>query len=143
MVLRWSGRDDGSQLVLLSEAVSIVRVKVERGLLTEAFTYQRMLCTKVREKKFTYGSSGDAFNDLKGECRSWMDWIEVLVTEFCCLCIRRNVVDRIIELPWNADEEKYIHKCLLDCATVNPSTTMGSLLIVFYLQVTYRTMKDH
>ncbi|XWS62022.1 hypothetical protein CRYUN_Cryun07bG0175100 [Craigia yunnanensis] len=134
IVLRWSGRDDGSQLVLLSEAVSIVRVKVERGLLTEAFTYQRMLCTKVREKKFKCGHSGDAFDDLKGECRSWMDWIEVLVTEFCCLCIRRNVVDRIIELPWNADEEKYIHKCLLDCVTVNPSTTMGSLLVVFYLQ---------
>ncbi|XVF51792.1 hypothetical protein PTKIN_Ptkin04bG0212900 [Pterospermum kingtungense] len=134
MVLRWSGRDDGSQLVLLNEAVTIIRVKVERGLLTEAFTYQRMLCTKVREKKFKYGLSEDAFDDLKGECRSWMDWIEVLVTEFCCLCIRRNVVDRIIELPWNGDEEKYIHKCLLDCATANPSTTMGSLLVVFYLQ---------
>ncbi|XWS49134.1 hypothetical protein CRYUN_Cryun13aG0137500 [Craigia yunnanensis] len=131
MVLRWSGRDDGSQLVSLSEAVTIVRVKVERGLLTEAFTYQRMLCTKVREKKFKYGSSGDAFKDLKGECRTW---IEVLVTEFCCLCIRRNVVDRIVELPWNADEEKHIHKCLLDCATDDPSTTMGSLLVVFYLQ---------
>ncbi|XP_022718759.1 E3 ubiquitin-protein ligase HOS1 isoform X2 [Durio zibethinus] len=134
LVLCWSGRDDGSRLVLLSEAVTIIRVKVERGLLTEAFAYQRMLCTKVRETKFKYGPSGDAFDDLKGECRSWMDWIEVLVTEFCCLCIRRNVVDRIIELPWNADEEKYIHKCLLDYAAVNPSTTMGSLLVVFYLQ---------
>lgn len=139
MVLRWSGRDDGSLLVLLSEAVTIIRVKMERGLLTEAFTFQRMLCTKVRENKFKYGSSGDAFDDLKSECRSW---IEVLVTEFFCLCIRRNVVDRIIELPWNCDEEKHIHKCLLDCATVNPSTTMGSLLVVLYLQVTYSTIKD-
>ena len=66
-----------------------------------------------------------------------MDWIEVLVTEFCCLCIRRNVVDRIIEFPWNSDEEKYIHKSLLDFATVDPSTAIGSLLLVFYLQVTY------
>ncbi|EOY24269.1 HOS1 [Theobroma cacao] len=134
MVLRWSGRDGGSQLVLLSEAVTIVRVKVECGLLTEAFTYQRMLSTKVREKKFNYGPSGEAFDDLKGQCRSWMDWIEVLVTEFCCLCIRTNLVDRMIELPWNSDEEKYIHKCLLDCAADDPSTTIGSLLVVFYLQ---------
>ncbi|XVE65130.1 hypothetical protein DITRI_Ditri07aG0156600 [Diplodiscus trichospermus] len=132
MVLRWSGRDTGSQLVSLSEAVTVVRVKVECGHLTEAFTYQRMLCNKVREKK--YGPSGDAFDDLEGHSRSWMDWIEVLVTEFCCLCIRRNLVDRIIEFPWNSDEEKYIKKCLLDCATVDPSTAIGSLLVVFYLQ---------
>ncbi|XWS38616.1 hypothetical protein CRYUN_Cryun19dG0146000 [Craigia yunnanensis] len=134
MVLRWSGRDGGSQLVLLSEAITVIRVKVECGHLTEAFTYQRMLCTKVREKKFKYGPSGDAFDDLEGQFRSWMDWIEVLVTEFCCLCIRKNLVDRIIEFPWNSDEEKYIHKCLLDCATVDPSTAIGSLLVVFYLQ---------
>ncbi|PPD94417.1 hypothetical protein GOBAR_DD08546 [Gossypium barbadense] len=130
MVLRWSGRDDGSQLVSLSEAVTVVWVKVEYRLLTEAFTYQRMLCTKVREKNFKYGPSED------GQCRSWMDWTEILVSELCCLCIRRNLVDRIIELPWNSDEEKYIHKCLLDCATDDPSSANGSLLLVFYLQVT-------
>ncbi|XVF10877.1 hypothetical protein REPUB_Repub07fG0221100 [Reevesia pubescens] len=134
MVLRWSGRDGGSQLVSLSEAVTVVWVKVECRLLTEAFTYQRILCSKIRERNFKHRPSEDAFDDLKGECRSWMDWIEVLVTEFCCLCIRRNLVDRIIELPWNSDEEKYIHKCLLDCATVDPSTAFGSLLVVFYLQ---------
>ncbi|XVF13431.1 hypothetical protein REPUB_Repub08aG0207100 [Reevesia pubescens] len=134
MVLRWSGHDGGSQLVLLSEAVTIVWVKVECGLLTEAFAFQRMLCNKIREKKFKYGLSGDGFDDLKGQCRSWMDWLKVLVTEFCYLCIRRNLVDRVIELPWNADEEKYLHKCLLDCAIDNPSTTIGSLLVVFYLQ---------
>ncbi|TYG77579.1 hypothetical protein ES288_D03G205700v1 [Gossypium darwinii] len=128
MVLRWSGRDDGSQLVSLSEAVTVVWVKVEYRLLTEAFTYQRMLCTKVREKNFKYGPSED------GQCRSWMDWTEILVSELCCLCIRRNLVDRIIELPWNSDEEKYIHKCLLDCATDDPSSANGSLLLVFYLQ---------
>ncbi|MBA0678937.1 hypothetical protein Goari_020254, partial [Gossypium aridum] len=128
MVLRWSGRDDGSQLVSLSEAVTVVWVKVECRHLTEAFTYQRMLCTKVREKNFKYGPSED------GQCRSWMDWTEILVSELCCLCIRRNLVDRIIELPWNSDEEKYIHKCLLDCATDDPSSANGSLLLVFYLQ---------
>ncbi|MBA0609666.1 hypothetical protein Godav_021682, partial [Gossypium davidsonii] len=128
MVLRWSGRDDGSQLVSLSEAVTVVWVKVECRLLTEAFTYQRMLCTKIREKNFKYGPSED------GQCRSWMDWTEILVSELCCLCIRRNLGDRIIELPWNSDEEKYIHKCLLDCATDDPSSANGSLLLVFYLQ---------
>ncbi|KAB2039137.1 hypothetical protein ES319_D03G192900v1, partial [Gossypium barbadense] len=128
MVLRWSGRDGGSQLVSLSETVTVVWVKVECRLLTEAFTYQRMLCTKVREKNFKYGPSED------GQCRSWMDWTEILVSELCCLCIRRNLVDRIIELPWNSDEEKYIHKCRLDCATDDPSSANGSLLVVFKLQ---------
>ncbi|GMJ00415.1 HIGH EXPRESSION OF OSMOTICALLY RESPONSIVE GENES 1, EARLY IN SHORT DAYS 6 [Hibiscus trionum] len=134
MVIRGSGRDGGSRMVSLSEAVNIVRVKVECALLTEAFAYQRMICTKVQENKFKYEPRGDAFDDLKSQCRSWMDWIEVLVTEFCCLCIRRNVVDQIIELPWNGEEEKYIHKCLLDCATDDPTSTIGSLLVVFYLQ---------
>ncbi|KAK8483835.1 hypothetical protein V6N13_073416 [Hibiscus sabdariffa] len=134
MVIRESGRDGGSQMVSLSEAVTIVRVKVECALLTEAFAYQRMICTKVREKKFKYEVNGDAFDELKGQCRSWMDWIDVLVTEFCCLCIRRNVVDQILELPWNGEEEKYIYKCLLDCATDDPTSTIGSLLVVFYLQ---------
>ncbi|KAI8523011.1 hypothetical protein RHMOL_Rhmol13G0041300 [Rhododendron molle] len=57
-----------------------------------------------------------------------------LVTEICFLCIRRNLVERMIELPWNSLEEKYIHKCLLDFAVDYPSTTIGSLLVVFYLQ---------
>ncbi|KAK8658217.1 hypothetical protein V6N13_036428 [Hibiscus sabdariffa] len=134
MVISGSGRDGGSQMVSLGEAVTIVRVKVECALLTEAFAYQRMICTKVQENKFKYEPSRDAFNDLKSQCRSWMDWVEVMVTEFCCLCIRRNVVDKIIELPWNAEEEKYMHKCLLDCATDDPTSIIGSLLVVFYLQ---------
>lgn len=134
MVLRWSGRDGGSPLVSLSEAVTAVRVRVECALLTEAFTYQRMLCTKVREKKLKFGTIGETFDDLKGGFKTWEQWLEVLVTEICCLCIRRNLVDRMIELPWNSDEEKYLHKCLLDSATDDPSTTVGSLLVVFYIQ---------
>ncbi|XP_012070039.1 E3 ubiquitin-protein ligase HOS1 isoform X2 [Jatropha curcas] len=133
MVLRWSGRD-GSQMVSLNEAVTAVRVRVECGLLTEAFMHQRMLCAKVREKKWRDGLPDDSSNHLKGECRSWEDWVEVLVTEICCLCIKSKLVDRMIELPWNLDEEKYIHKCLLECAIHDPSTTTGSLLVVFYLQ---------
>lgn len=132
MVLRWSGCDGGVQMVSLSEAVTAVRVRVECGLLTEAFTYQRMLCTRVRQKKLNPvpGPSGSADN-FKGEFRNW---VEVLVTEICCLCIRRNLVDRMIELPWNSDEEKHIHRCLLDFASEDPLTSTGSLLVVFYLQ---------
>lgn len=40
----------------------------------------------------------------------------------------------MLELPWNSDEEKYIHKCLLDYATEDPLRTTGSLLVVFYIQ---------
>ncbi|XP_021631902.1 E3 ubiquitin-protein ligase HOS1 isoform X2 [Manihot esculenta] len=130
MVLRWSGRD-GSQMVSLSEAVTAVRVRVECGLLTEAFMHQRMLCTKVREKKWKDELPEDAPSELK--C-AWEDWVEVLVTEICCLCVKRKLVDRMIEFPWNSDEEKHIHKCLLECAVNDPSTTIGSLLVVFYLQ---------
>ncbi|CAI0520015.1 unnamed protein product, partial [Linum tenue] len=126
MVLRWSGHD-GSEIVSLSEAVTAVRVRVECGLLTEAFMYQRMLCAKVREKNSKRGPPKDSPNQ-------WGDWLETLVTEICCLCIKRNLVDRMIELPWNSDEEKYLSKCLLDCAIHDPSTTTGNLLVVYYLQ---------
>lgn len=138
MVLRWSGGDGGLQMVSLSEAVTAVRVRVECGLLTEAFTHQRMLCTRVREKKLKPGPSGNASDNFKGELRNWVEWVEILVTEICCLCIRRNLVDRMIELPWNSDEEKHIHKCLLDFSIEDPSTSSGSLLVVFYLQVLTR-----
>ncbi|CAL5441965.1 unnamed protein product [Camellia sinensis] len=130
MVLRWCGLDGGAQLVSLGEAVTAVQVRVECGLLTEAFMYQRTLCMKVKEKKLKHGH----LDDLKDECRTWVDWMEALVTEICCLCIRRNLVDRMIELPWNSVEEKYLHKSLLDFALDDPSTTVGSLLVVFYLQ---------
>ncbi|VFQ64730.1 unnamed protein product [Cuscuta campestris] len=133
MVLRCSGRD-GAQLVSLGEAVTAVRVLVECGLLSEAFMFQRMICAKVKEKK----PRGEAFNDtlkeIDGENYSWDLWVDTLVSEICCLCIRRNFVDRIIEFPWNSDEERYLHKCLLDFSTEDPSTITGSLLVVFYLQ---------
>ncbi|XP_030500875.2 E3 ubiquitin-protein ligase HOS1 isoform X1 [Cannabis sativa] len=130
MVLRWSGQDGVSRFVSLSEAVTAVRVRVECGLFTEAFLHQRMLCTKVREN----GVFADAHDDSKGEHKSWKDWVEILVAEICYLCIRRNMVDRMIELPWNSDEEKHLHKCLLDYAIGDPSSNVGSLLVVFYIQ---------
>ncbi|KAJ4952188.1 hypothetical protein NE237_029020 [Protea cynaroides] len=144
MALRWSGRDGlcaytntehgEAQLVSLCEAVTAVQVRVECGLLTEAFMYQRTHCMKVKEENLKHGSL-QAFPDgLKGHFETWEDRMEALVSEICCLCIRRNLVDRMIELPWNFDEERYLHRCLLEYATEDPSATAGSLLVVFYLQ---------
>lgn len=134
MVLRWSGRDGGLHMTSLRDGVTAVRVRVECGLLTEAFMHQRVLWNKVKENTFNRGASGDRSEKLKGQCSNWAEWVEVLVTEICCLCIRRNLVDRMVELPWNSDEEKYIHKCLLDYAIEDPQRTTGSLLVVFYIQ---------
>lgn len=134
MFLRWSGRDNRADLMSLSEAVTAVRVRVECALLTEAFMYQRMLCLKVREKQLKHKLPMDAADDLEDEVRSWIDWVLVLVTEICSLCMRRNMVDGLIELPWNSDEERHLHKCLLDYAMADPRTTAGSLLVVYYLQ---------
>uniref|UniRef100_A0A7C9AK89 ELYS-like domain-containing protein n=1 Tax=Opuntia streptacantha TaxID=393608 RepID=A0A7C9AK89_OPUST len=134
MFLRWSGRDFKADLMSLSEAVTAVRVRVECALLTEAFMYQRKLCSKVKEKQLKHQLPVDASDDLESEVRSWTDWVLVLVTEICSLCIRRNWVDRLIELPWNSDEERHLHKCLLDYATADPCKTPGSLLVVYYLQ---------
>ncbi|XP_074264768.1 E3 ubiquitin-protein ligase HOS1-like [Silene latifolia] len=133
MFLRWCGRDGGAE-VSLREAVTAVRIKVECGLLTEAFMYQRMLCTKIKEKQLKHKLPVDASENLEDEFRIWTDWVLVLVTEICCLCIRGKFVDRMIELPWNHDEEKHLHKCLLDFATTDPLTSSGSLLVVYYLQ---------
>lgn len=126
MVLRWSGTDNSgpTQSLSLDEAVTAVRVRVECGLLIEAFMYQRSLYTNFKKKKC----------ELNDDFESGVDWLEVLVTEICILCIRRNLVDRIIGLPWNFEEEKYLHKCLLDYAFDEPLTNTGSLLVVFYLQ---------
>ncbi|XP_050376166.1 E3 ubiquitin-protein ligase HOS1 [Argentina anserina] len=132
-VLRWSGRDGTSNSVSLGEAVTAVRVRVECGLFTEAFIHQRMLCTKFKEKKLKIGQLGGVTDD-SNDRYMWEDWVEILVSEICFLCIRRNMIDRMIELPWNSNEEKHLHKCLLDYANGDSSSTIGSLLVVFYIQ---------
>ncbi|XP_043716445.1 E3 ubiquitin-protein ligase HOS1-like isoform X2 [Telopea speciosissima] len=144
MVLRWSGLDalcayantehGELQLVSLCEAVTAVRVRVECGLLTEAFMYQRTHCTKVKEHNLKHGSFLAFSKGLEGHLETWEDQMEALVSEICFLCIRRNLVDRMIELPWNFDEERCLDRCLLEYAAEDPSTTAGSLLVVFYLQ---------
>ncbi|XP_073099415.1 E3 ubiquitin-protein ligase HOS1-like [Elaeis guineensis] len=141
-VLRCTGHDgfctyansehDGPQCVSLGEAVTAVRVRIECGLLTEAFIYQRLHCLKAKEEESRHESYLAFSSSSKPEC--WIYQVEILVTEICYLCIRRNLVDRMIELPWNSDEERYLHKCLFDHACQNPSTIYGSLLMVFYVQ---------
>ncbi|XP_022922347.1 E3 ubiquitin-protein ligase HOS1-like [Cucurbita moschata] len=133
MVLRWSGHDSMSVPVSLVEAVTGVRVRVECALLTEAFMYQKMVCNRVRDRK-KYEEHEDAFGNAQSKFKSWEDWMKILVTEICFLCIRRNFVDRMIELPWGSNEEKHLHKCLLEWSTAHPSSTIGSLLFVYYLQ---------
>ncbi|KAI3868585.1 hypothetical protein MKX03_030754 [Papaver bracteatum] len=136
MFLRWSGRDGGAQLVSLREAVFAVRIRIECGLLTEAFMYQRTHCLKVKEENVKRGtSSQDYLNDVKvKEEETWLGQMRSLVTEICFLCIRKNLIDKLIELPWNSDEENCIQKCLLEYATEYPESTSGSLLVVYYLQ---------
>ncbi|KAF2583519.1 hypothetical protein F2Q68_00001708 [Brassica cretica] len=45
---------------------------------------------------------------------------------------------QLVKLPASddpsSDEEKYLHRCLLDSASDDPSSAVGSLLVVFYLQ---------
>ncbi|KAJ4807003.1 ubiquitin-protein ligase [Rhynchospora pubera] len=122
-LLRCTGSDDlpasaetATGATSLKEAVNAVRVRIEYGLLTEAFIYQRSYCAKVKD------------SDVK------LQQVELIVSEMCALCVERGLADRMIELPWNHQEEKYLHKCLLDKASEKPESTSGSLLVVFYLQ---------
>ncbi|PKA66296.1 E3 ubiquitin-protein ligase HOS1 [Apostasia shenzhenica] len=139
-VLRCTGRDGfgmqanfehENEQISLDEAVTVLRVRIECGLLTEAFMYQRIYCSNLKElisRNQHLSSSNNHKHDL------WIHHMEVLVTELCFLCIRRNLVDRMIELPWYSTEEKFIHKYLLRYASENPSSIYGSLLMVYYLQ---------
>ncbi|KAH7654309.1 E3 ubiquitin-protein ligase HOS1 protein [Dioscorea alata] len=136
-VLRCTGHDGtcgvaNSKSISLNQAVTAVRVKIECGLLTEAFMYQRMHCSRVKEDNIKQAPPGVFSESLTPN--SWNHHVEVLVSEICYLCSRRNLVDRIIELPWNSNEEKYLHSCLFEYARQDPSSVHGSLLVVFYLQ---------
>lgn len=142
MVLRWSGRDGGPELVSLTEAVIAVRVRVLSGLLTEAFLYQRIICCKIRESNSKHELHIDALDNLNAVRGNWLEWLEALVTELCSLCLWRNFVDQLIDLPWNSDEEKYLHKSLIDYALDFPTSTVGSLLVTFYLKVTISSSYD-
>uniref|UniRef100_A0A0D9VYQ7 ELYS-like domain-containing protein n=1 Tax=Leersia perrieri TaxID=77586 RepID=A0A0D9VYQ7_9ORYZ len=138
VVLKCTGRDTFSAaanfekdgMTSLSEAVTAIRVTIEYGHLTEAFMYHRSYCSKVKEQR----SADMSHIEDASHKSSWMYHVEVMMSEFCNICIERNNVDRMIDLPWDSEEEKHLHKFLLDCAREMPMEPCGSLLAVFYLQ---------
>jgi E3 ubiquitin-protein ligase HOS1 len=138
LVLKCTGRDSFSAtenfekdgISSLSEAVTVVRVRIECGLLTEAFMYHRSYCSKVKEQRSAdVTHSEDAFKS------SWIYHVEMMMTEFCTICIERNLVDKMIDLPWDSEEEKHLHKSLFESAHEMPMKPNGSLLVVYYLRV--------
>ncbi|KAE8805802.1 E3 ubiquitin-protein ligase HOS1 [Hordeum vulgare] len=137
VVLKCTGCDSFSataniekdELLCLSEAVTAIRVRIEYGQVTEAFMFHRSYCSRIKEQR---PADMPRVEDV---CRSsWMHHVEVMMVEFCEICIDRNVVDKIIDLPWDSEEEKYLHKSLFDSAREAPTGPCGSLLVVFYLQ---------
>jgi E3 ubiquitin-protein ligase HOS1 len=51
---------------------------------------------------------------------SWIYHVEVMMTGFCTFCIERNLVDKTIDLPWDSEEYKHLHKSLFDSAREMP-----------------------
>ncbi|KAJ1293699.1 hypothetical protein BS78_01G088500 [Paspalum vaginatum] len=113
----------------LGEAVTAVRVRIEYGHLTEAFMYHMSYCAKVKEQQ-----TADMIHADDALRNSWIYHVEVMVTEFCTICIERNLVDKLIDLPWDSEEEKHLHKSLFDFAREMPMKPCGSLLVVYYLK---------
>ena len=97
---------------LLSEAVIVVRVRIECRLLTETFMYHRSYCSKVKEQHSA--NMTHAEDALKN---SWVYHVEMM------------------DLPWDSEEEKHLHKSLFDSAHEMPMKPNGSLLVVYYLRV--------
>lgn len=137
VVLKCTGRDsfhateniEKNGFSSLSEAVTAVRVRIEYGHLTEAFMYHRNYCSRVKQRAADMTHAEDALRS------SWIYHVEVMVTEFCTICVERNLVDKMIDLPWDFEEEKHLHKSLFDSAREMPTKPCGSLLVVYYLRV--------
>ncbi|KAM0925081.1 hypothetical protein ACQ4PT_004434 [Festuca glaucescens] len=137
VVLKCTGGDSFSTtaniekdgLLCLTEAVTALRIRIEYGHVTEAFMFHRSYCSRVKEQR-----SADTAHVEDAHRNSWMYHVEVMMAEFCEICIDRNVVDKIIDLPWDSEEEKHLHKSLFDSARERPTGPCGSLLVVFYLQ---------
>ncbi|XP_010230313.1 E3 ubiquitin-protein ligase HOS1 isoform X2 [Brachypodium distachyon] len=137
VILRCTGCDSYSTtatvekdgMSLLSEAVTAIRVRIEYGHVTEAFMFHRSYCSRLKEQR-----PADMTHVEDALRSSWDYHVEVMMTEFCNICIERKIVDKMIDLPWDSEEEKYLHKSLFDTACDMPAEPCGSLLVVFYLQ---------
>jgi E3 ubiquitin-protein ligase HOS1 len=139
-VLNSSGRDGGLQPVngssyfevpSLIDAVTAVRVRLECGLLTEAYLYQRSYISRVMTKAAIMKTKPNGEDDH----RDWYLEMEVLVGEICWLCVRKNLLNKMIELPWQENEERILFNCLIEQATQDPCSPAGSLLIIYYMLV--------
>ena len=85
--------------------------------------YHRSYCSKVKEQRSAdVTHSEDAFKS------SWIYHVEVMMTGFCTICIERNLVDKMIDLPWDSEEYKHLHKSLFDSAREMPMKPNDSLL---------------
>ncbi|KAL2610876.1 hypothetical protein R1flu_022568 [Riccia fluitans] len=143
-VLRSSGRDgrfgvvsktDSAAAVPFSEAATAVRVRLECGLLTEGYLYQRAHWSKVKSEELRGRASKTRKQDKEAhEPRSWSQEMEALVGEICWFSIRKSLLKDMIELPWLVDEEKIVRKYLLDQAVEDPSSAAGNFLVIFYIQ---------
>uniref|UniRef100_A0A0A8XUU2 HOS1 n=1 Tax=Arundo donax TaxID=35708 RepID=A0A0A8XUU2_ARUDO len=91
--------------------------------------HHRSYCSRVKEQR-----SADMTHVDDALRTSRIYHVEVMMTEFCNICIERNYVDKMIDLPWNSEEEKHLHKSLFDSAREMPTDPCGSLLVVFYLR---------
>ncbi|CAL4927208.1 unnamed protein product [Urochloa decumbens] len=137
VVLKCTGHDSFSAteniekdaISSLSEAVTGLRVRIEYGHLTEAFMYHRSYCSRVKEQR-----AADMTHAKDVVRSSWIYHVKVMMTEFCTICIERNLVDKMIDLPWDSEEEKHLHKSLFDSAHEMPTKPCGSLLVVYYLR---------
>lgn len=146
MILRCTGLEsqaggnrlgDGDQATLLplTEAVTTLRIFVQNGQLTEGFLFQRAHWKKLRadESRSRMAKQNDAYSIT--EDRKWSLEMDILVGEMCWVCARNGALERMLQLPWQAEEEKIVRKCLLEQASQDPSSSSGNLLAVFYLQV--------
>lgn len=145
-VLRSSGRDwhvgivnklNQAVEVPLAEAITAVRVRLECGLLTEAYLYQRAHWSRVKSEEARRRGNKIRKQDVDDleEPRNWSLELEALVGEICWFSIRSNLLKEMTDLPWLSDEEKVVKKYLLDQAVQDPSSSAGNFLVVFYVQV--------
>lgn len=130
--LRLSESVDKGELPFLEDAVTAVRVRLECGLLTDAYLYQRAYISRVQALALKHAVSKSKW-DNKDDFRDWSHEMECLVQEICWLCIQKSFVAKMIELPWDKDEEKVLLDCLLEQATRNPCSSSGSLMVMFYI----------
>ncbi|KAI5084593.1 hypothetical protein GOP47_0000762 [Adiantum capillus-veneris] len=123
---------DKDELPHLQDAVTAVRVRLECGLLTDAYLYQRLYVSRIKGRAFQ-GALPKSNRSNEEELRYWSHNMDCLVQEICWLCIQKNLVAKMIELPWDKNEEKILLNCLLEQAARDPCSSAGSLMVMFYI----------